>query len=119
MPPAVAAPRDRKLVAAGAMHLITGLLHLVSMVVVGLVDNGEAFLWLPVVAVFAAVPVVVGVGCIRGRRWGRVASIVVSSMALLVILPDMTLEDPAEGVIALAWFGTILGLSVAVGLRDK
>jgi len=116
--PSAGGLRERWLVTVGVLHLITVLYLMVALFIVGLVEDSEAFLWLPVVALFAAVPVVVGVGCIRKRHWGWVGSIGVSSVPLYPMLRDITLDDVGVGVVvSVVWLGAILGISVAVGAR--
>ena len=113
--------RDSKLTAAGVMHMILSGLWVALCVFVVLQGAGrfdvpqedEAIvLLLPVFLLPVALHLVVGVGCVNRRRWARIASIVVSEIAVLLALRPITTGEPAEGILMLAWFGTILGLSI-------
>jgi hypothetical protein len=77
------------LVMLGAVHLCTGLVALIRPEVLA---QGRADLLLPVgltaVAWFHIVvgvgALVAGVGLVRGRRWGRIAAILLAGLAALV-----------------------------------
>ena len=77
---------DGKLKAAGVMHLITGGLLAFALLAVVLFGGAEAILWLiilvPILGGGAAMHIVVGVGCVRGRSWARTASISVGIVVL-------------------------------------
>ena len=123
-------PRDGKLVAAGVLSIISGvvvavggalfLLFAAVMVEGGDEDdvfsNGLGALFVAVAVVvmaIAALYLVAGIGCVRGRSWGRILSIVIEGLGVTFMLVGlMTIDDASGRIVPLAWCGTILALSV-------
>lgn len=115
----VVVSRDRRLTAVGVMHLIAGGLTAVSPLLLALVVRGEAVLWLPIMiplcSALAAPFISVGRRCLRGSREVWTGSIALGSIPFVLFLVGLAGEDPLASLCGVLWFGTIIGLSVAVG----
>jgi len=117
--------RDVRLVAAGVLSIVTGLM--VSVLggflvwVIGtspgsddFIDLDGAFRALGSILLIAGVGYLVpGIGCVLGRQWGRIAAIVVNllvgGVGVLSIVEDRVTPF---AIVLIVWSGTILVLAV-------
>jgi len=135
--PAVPHPaKDGKLIAAGVLGIIPGVVlgaFGVFAVVAAILFEGSdddfffgsgdgwAVLFGLIAAfllVGAALCLIGGIGCVTGRGWGRIMTLIVWGLGLALMLIGFINEPAGESIVPLAWSAAVVALA-AVGTPWK
>lgn len=134
--PATAAPKSAngKLIAAGVMEIIQGalgiifglwLLSLSQNGIIQFIDGaagGAITLIAIIMLVIGGSGLAAAIGCLKGRPWGIITTIVLQSIGLVLFFVGLVNGgndgNPGGALVAVAYIVTVLGLAIA-GMKQQ